>query len=151
MLNLLERHALGLGHHGLHPNELKHHHAGEEGEDVARREDVDHWREKRGEQRREYPMCEAAECLAFCAVTVGEDFRDEDPDDRALTDGMGRDESEDADGHDGVMLGEERPRNQAERDDVANGADIKQRAPAESIDQPQSNEREDQVGESDSD
>src|SRR5262250_914006 len=35
MLNLLQGDAFGLGNKGLHPDELQHHHCGEEREDVA--------------------------------------------------------------------------------------------------------------------
>ena len=80
------------------------------------------------------------------ADAVRKDFRYEHPDHSALADGMRGDERENARRHDGVMLGEERPGGQAKRRDVAERADIEQRAAPQSVDQPQPDEREDQVG-----
>jgi hypothetical protein len=62
-LHLLQRHASGFGHHGLHPNELQHHHEAEKqkNETGARRMlfragPLDHQRKHRGQHRRKNPM-----------------------------------------------------------------------------------------------
>ena len=49
------------------------------------------------------------------------------------------------------MLGEESPGRQAQRDDVAERANIEQRAAAQPVNQPESDEGENQVGHADSD
>ena len=112
-LNLLERNALGLGNHGLHPNELQHHHAGEEREHIAWRESRNHLGEERRERRGEDPVRETAESLAFGAMAIGKNLGDENPDHRSLSDGVSGDEGENADRHDGVVLREEGPGRQA--------------------------------------
>ena len=48
-LNLLQRDSFGFGHHELHPEQLQHHHAAEEREDITGREGRDHFGEKGGE------------------------------------------------------------------------------------------------------
>ena len=64
----------------------------------------------------------------------GKDLRDEHPDDRALADGVGGDEGEDARGDDGVVLREESPGGEPERGDVAERADESSvRRPSRSI------------------
>src|SRR5579863_10344232 len=113
-LDLFERHALGFGDHGLYPKELEAHHAGKEGENVARRKGGDHPGEECGERGGKDPVGETAEGLTFGAMAVGEYLRDKDPDDSSLADGVGSDEGEDADRHDREMLGEKRPRSRAE-------------------------------------
>jgi hypothetical protein len=70
-LNLLQRRALRLRNHRLHPDELQHHHAGKERENVAGRKAGDHLREESCEQGGEDPMREAAERLALRAMAIG--------------------------------------------------------------------------------
>src|SRR5579872_1232292 len=130
VLNLLQRHSFGLGHHRLHPNQLQDHHAGKERENVARREGSDHLGKERGERSSENPVREAAQRLAFGAMTVGKNLGDEDPDHRSLADGMRRDESKNTRRHDGVMLRKESLSDQAERSNVAERADIEQSSAA---------------------
>src|SRR6266478_2811257 len=78
-LDLLQRHALGFRNHRLYPNELQNHHAGKEREDVTGWESGDHLWEKSRQQGGENPVREAAERLAFGAMTVGKYFGDEYP------------------------------------------------------------------------
>ena len=94
-------------------------------------------------------MCETAEGLTFRTLTVGKDFGNENPDDRALSNSVRSDKGEDANRHDGVMLREEGPSHQTERGDVAERADIEQGAAAEPVDEPEANECEDQIGDAD--
>src|SRR5580692_3461191 len=150
-LYLLQRHALGLRNHRLHPNKLQDHHAGKERENVTWGEGGDHPREERGEQRGEDPVREAAESLALCTMAIGKYLGDEYPDHRALANGVGGDESEDADRDDRIMIGKECPGYEPERGDVTERADIEKRAPAEAIDQPEADERENQIGDADAD
>jgi len=56
VLNLFQRHAFGFGHHQLHPEKLQDHHAGEEQEDVARREFLDQGRKDAREQGGKDPV-----------------------------------------------------------------------------------------------
>jgi len=49
LLDLLQRHVFCLWNHGLHPNELQHHHAREERKDIPGREVGNHSREERRE------------------------------------------------------------------------------------------------------
>src|ERR1019366_2156315 len=97
------------------------------------------------------PMREAAKRLAFRSMSVGKDFGDEAPDDRSLTDGMRGDEREDAHRHDAVMLSKECPGNQAERANVAERANEKQRAAAQSVNQPEADKRKNEIGDADAD
>ena len=63
MLHLLQGHPFGFRHHEFHPDELQDHHEAEEGKDISGRKGGDHARKKRGEQRGEEPVREAAERL----------------------------------------------------------------------------------------
>jgi len=113
-LNLLQRHTFGFRNHRFHPDQLQHHHPRKEREHITRRERRDHPREESSEQGREDPVRETAERLALRAMAVGKYFGDENPDDRALPDGVRGDEGEDADGNEREMVREESPRDQAE-------------------------------------
>ncbi len=84
-------------------------------------------------------------------MAVRKNFRDENPDDRALADGVRRNERKNARRHDAEMLGEKRPRRQSQRDDVTERADEQQRAAAQPVNQPQADKREQQVGYADPD
>lgn len=116
---------------------MEDHHEAEEAEDHGGGEGGDHRGEEKGEEGGEDPVGEAAEGLALGAVAIGEDFRDEDPDDRALADGVGGDEGEDASGDDRVVFGVEGPGAEAEGSDVAEGADVEEGAAAEAVDEPE--------------
>ena len=96
-------------------------------------------------------MGEAAEGLALGAMPVGKYLGDKNPDDRSLADGVGRDEGEDADRHQRKMIGKKGPGDQAERNDVTERANIKQRAPAQPVNQPESDKSENQIGDADAD
>src|SRR5262245_24194723 len=96
-------------------------------------------------------MGEAAERLSFGPMPVGKDLGDEHPNDCSLPDGVGRDEAEQACGHYRKMLGEECPGGETERQDVSERADVEQRAPAQAVDEPETDEGEDQVGQADAD
>src|SRR5580698_1200568 len=137
-LNQLQWHAFGFRHHRFHPDQLQHHHAGEERENVPGREMRDHLWEESREQRGEYPMRETAQRLAFRTMPVGKYLRDENPDNRSLTNRVGGDEGEDAYRHNGVMIGKKSPGHKAERGNISERADVEQRAAAETIDQPES-------------
>src|SRR5579872_1161751 len=84
-------------------------------------------------------------------MAVGENFGNEDPDDRALADGVGGDEGEDAGRDNGNMCGEKSPGSQAERGDVAERSDIEKSAAAKAVDQPESDKSEDEIGKADAD
>jgi hypothetical protein len=96
-------------------------------------------------------MREATERLSLGPMTVGENLGDEHPDHGALSHGVSGDEGKDARRNDGVVSREEGPRGEAERRDVAQRSDEQQRAPPDSVDQPEADEREDEVGEPDAD
>ena len=96
-------------------------------------------------------MGETAERLAFGAVAVGEDLRNEHPNNRPLAHGVRGDERKDAPRHNGVVLREKRPCCQPQRRDIAKRADVEQRAPAEPVNQPEAHEGEDQVGDANAD
>ena len=146
LLDLLQRHALGLRNHHLHPNKLENHHPGKKRENVAGREGCDHLREKRCQRGSEDPVREAAERLALGALPIRKDLRNKHPNDRALTDGMRGDEGEDTNRHDAVVLGKKSPGNQTERADVSERADKEKRAATEPVNQPEADEGENQVG-----
>jgi hypothetical protein len=84
-------------------------------------------------------------------MPIWKNLRDEDPDDRALADGMRGDEGKDARGHDAEVLGEKRPRAQPERRDVAERADDEQRAPSEPVDEPEARKREEEIRDANAD
>jgi len=149
--DVLESATLGFGHHHFHPYELEDHHEAEEEEHVSGGEGRHHRREKQGEEGGENPVGEAAERLALRPVTVRENLRDQDPDDRSLSDRVRCNERKHARGNDGKRFGEERPRTKAERGDVAKRADVKQGAATEAVDQPEADESKDQVGDPDAD
>src|SRR5579863_10497896 len=150
-LNLLQWHALRLWNHGLHPNELQNHHAGKEQENITGREHSDHLREEGCEQGGEDPVREAAKRLTFRAMTIRKYFGNENPDDRSLADRVGSNKSEDANWNDGKMTCKESPRDQAERGDVAERTNIKKRATAQPVNQPEPDKRENEIGDSDAD
>src|SRR5262249_55270752 len=107
---------------------------------------LDHSWEKCCQQCGEDPVRKAAESLAFCAIAIGKYFRDENPDHGSLSDGMGGDEGKDACRHDAVVSGKESPGNETERSDVAVRANKQKRAAPEPVDQPESDEGKDQIG-----
>src|SRR5271163_638991 len=148
-LNLLQRRALRLRNHRLHPDKLQHHHEGKERENVADRKRGDHLREERGKQRSEDPVRPAAHTLPFRAMAIGKYFGDENPDHRSLADRVRGDEGEDANRHDQEVTGKESPRDQPERSDVADRADIKKSAPADPVNQPESDKGENQIRDAD--
>src|SRR5438445_4591234 len=150
-LNLLERHPFGFGYHRSHPNELQRHHPAEEEEDVTRCEGADERGKERRQERGENPMRRAAERLARRPVLVREYLGDQNPDHRALTDGVRRDESKNAGGHDRVVMREERPGAESQRRDISVGANRQQRAAPEAVDQPEADEGEDEIGDADAD
>ena len=78
-------------------------------------------------------MSKAAQRLTFRPVPVGEYLGDEDPDYCSLSDGMRRDEAEDANRDDAEMLGEESPRRQPEREDITEGTNEKERAASQPV------------------
>ena len=96
-------------------------------------------------------MREAAESLAFRAMAVGENFRDENPDHRSLSNRVCGNERENAYRHDDIVLGEKPPGHKAEREDVAEGSDVEKSPAAETVDQPKPDKREYQVSETDAD
>jgi hypothetical protein len=148
-LDLLERDAHGLGNHCFHPEELEAHHAREERENVTGRESGNRSWEECRERGGEDPVRKAAESLALSAMTIGKYLGDEDPDDRALADGVGCDEREDTNWNDGKMLRKESPSRQAERRDVSERADIKKSAAAQAVNKPQANKSENEIGDAD--
>ncbi len=98
--------------------------AGKEREDIARRQYGYHLWEECGQQSGKDPVSEAAESLTFRAMAVGKDLGNEYPNHGALSNGVRCDESENADGNDRVMAGEESPSHQSKRGDVTEGSDI---------------------------
>src|ERR1700682_161615 len=145
-LNLFQRHTLRLRNHCLHPNKLKNHHAGKKRKHITGREGGDHPREESREQGGEDPVSEAAKSLTFRAMTIGKYLRDKNPNHRSLADRVGGDESEDANRHDREMTCKESPGNETERCDVAERANIKKGAPAESVNQPEADKSKNQIG-----
>ena len=150
-LDLLQRHALRLRNQRLHPNELQNHHAGEERENITGREGGDHLREESRKQGGKDPVREAAEALTFRAMTVGKYLRDENPDDRTLTDRVGGDEGEDTNGDDREMLRKEGPGNQTKGRDVAERANKEKRSAAQPVNQPKADKGEDEISDADAD
>ena len=96
-------------------------------------------------------MRAAAQALALRAMAIGKYLGDENPDHRSLADRVRGDEGEDANRHDQEVPGKESPCHQAKRSDVADRADIKKSAPAEPVDQPESDESKNQIGNADAD
>src|SRR5690348_18432169 len=82
LLNLLERNALGLWNHRLHPNELQHHHPGKKREHITWRQSRNHLGEKSRERGGEDPVREAAQSLALRPMAVGKNLGNENPDHR---------------------------------------------------------------------
>src|ERR1019366_4969662 len=99
----------------------------------------------------EDPVREAAESLAFRAMTVGKYLGDENPDDRSLTDRVRGNEGEDTNRHDRVMLCKKGPGDETERADVAERADKEKSATAQPVNQPEADKGENKVGDADSD
>src|SRR5438876_4501674 len=150
-LDLLQRHALGFRNHRLYPNELQNHHAGKEREDVTGWESGDHLWEKSRQQGGENPVREAAERLAFGAMTVGKYFGDEYPNDRSLTDRVRGDKGENTNRHDREMLSKESPGNQTERSDVAERSNKKKRAATQPVNEPEADKSEHEISDADAD
>ena len=150
-LHLLERDALGFRHHELHPEQLEHHHAAEKEEDAAGRKDRNHFGKKGGQERGKDPMGGAAQGLALGAIAVGEDFGDKYPDDGTLAHGMRGDEREDTGGDDAEMQREKGPGRKSQGKNVAKGANEKEGAPTQPVDQPQANKSEDQIRDANAD
>ena len=136
LLNLLELNALGLWNHRLHPNELQHHHPGKKREHITWRQSRNHLGEKSRERGGEDPVGEAAQSLALRPMAVGENLGDENPDYRSLSNRVCGNERENADRHNGVVLGEKSPGHKAERENVAERSDIEKSPAAEAVDQP---------------
>src|SRR5262245_33547268 len=90
-------------------------------------------------------MGEATQGLPFGPMTIREDLGNENPDHRSLAHGVRGDERKKAGRDDGKMLGEETPRNQSQREDVAKRADVEQTAPADPVNQPQAQKGENDV------
>src|SRR5438046_671735 len=74
---------------------------------------------------------------------------DEHPDHGALSDGVRGDKRKNARRDNGKMSAEKSPGGQPERKDVAEGADVKQRAAAKAINQPEPDESENKIGHAD--
>ncbi len=70
MFDFLQRDSLRLRYHELYPDELQHHHEGEESKDCAGVEPFDHGGEEQRQQHRENPVSEAAERLSLGPVVV---------------------------------------------------------------------------------
>ena len=96
-------------------------------------------------------MRAAAQALALGAMAIGKYFGDKNPNYGSLTDRVCGDEGEDANRHDQEVTGKESPCDQAKRSDVSDRADIKKSAPAQPVNQPESDKSENQIGEPNSD
>src|ERR1700722_15221287 len=96
-------------------------------------------------------MGETAESLTFGAMAIRKYLGDENPDDRALPNRVRGDEGEDADRNERKMIGKERPRDQAQRDDVAERADIEKSAAAQPVNQPEADKSENEISDADAD
>ena len=142
--------SLRFGDHPFHPAKLQHHHDTEKSEDGSRSERGDHRREVESQERGENPVSGTTQRLALCPVTIRENLGNEDPDNGTLTDRMGSDEGKDAKRDDAKVFGEKGPGTQTERHDVAKGSDVEKSPPAESINEPESEKGEDQIGDSNS-
>src|SRR5579864_1796557 len=84
-------------------------------------------------------------------MTIGKYFRDKNPNNRSLPDRVRGNEGEDTNRHERKMLGKEGPCHEAERSDVAKRSDIKKRAPAQPVNQPQADKSKDEIGHANSD
>src|ERR1700761_4268350 len=149
LLHLLQRQAFGFHDHRFYPDQLQQHHESKKSKNISgafgmfvRADLLDHDWKRRRQQRCENPMRRTAQRLAFGAMAIGKNLRNENPDHRALTDGVRGDEGKNAWRHDAVMLREKSPGGKPERDDVAEGADEQQRASSKAINQPQPGEGE---------
>ncbi len=71
-------------------------------ENVPGRECRNHFGEKRCQQGRKDPVRETAQTLPFGTMTVGKDFGNENPNDRAFADGMSGDEGKNASRNDRI-------------------------------------------------
>ena len=151
VLDFLKAAPLGFRYHRLHPDKLKHHHEAEEKEDISGGKSRDHHRENSGQQCRKHPVGGASEGHSFRAVAVRENLRNKYPDHRALTHCMGSDEGKDADRDNGVVMREKRPRRHTQGGDVPERTDIEERAATHPVNQPESHECEDQIGDADAD
>src|SRR5688500_7115204 len=104
--HVFEWNSFGLDQHRPDPDHLHHHHqTEEEEEDMARGKRCDCCRKGSCDERSEYPMREAADCLALGAMTCREKFSNEHPDDRTLTEAVRRDEHEDTQGNYCIITG----------------------------------------------
>src|SRR5579864_7683610 len=84
-------------------------------------------------------------------MTIGKYLGDKKPNNRSLPDRVRGNKGEDTNRHERKMLGKEGPCHEAKRSDVAERADIKKRAPAESVNQPQADKSKDEIGHANSD
>ncbi len=84
-------------------------------------------------------------------MAIGKYFGDENPDHCSLADRVCGDEGEDANRHDQEVTGKESPCDQAKRSNVADRADIKKSAPAQPVNQPESDKSENQIRDADAD
>ena len=107
--HLLQGHAFGFRHHKFYPDKLQHHHAAKKEENPTRRKGSYNLWKKSRQQRGEKPVGKTTERLALRAKFIGENFRDEHPDDGPLPDGMSGNESKNANRNDAVMPGEKGP------------------------------------------
>src|ERR1035438_9679496 len=147
--HILQRHALGFGHHQFHPDKLQNHHATEKEENPSGRKGRDHFRKKSSEERGEEPVRKTTQRLALGAKFIREYLGDEHPDDSPLTNGVGGDEGEDANRDDAVVSGKEGPGDKPQREDITKRADIKQGAAAQPINEPKPYESENKIGHAD--
>src|SRR6516225_8784148 len=135
-LHLFQGHSFSFWDHRFHPHELKYHHHGEERENVAGRKHGDHLGEECGKQGGEDPMREAAECLTLSPMLIRKYLGDEYPDNSSLADRVSRNECEDAERNNRIVLRKESPRHQAERRDIPERSNVKKRTPPQSINEP---------------
>ena len=117
--NLFQRHAFRFNDLRLHPDELQNHHAGEERKYVSGWKCRNDFRKQRRQNSREYPVSETSQRLTLRAMLIWKDFGNINPNRHSLTNGMGRDEREDADRNDGIVFGKKCVRDKAKRSDVA--------------------------------
>src|ERR1700722_8770070 len=94
-------------------------------------------------------MRRTAQRLALGTMAVWENLRNKHPNDRSLTYCVCGDESKNASRHNAVVLCEKCPRGQSQRKDITKRTNEKQRAAAQSINQPKANERKYQISQTD--
>src|SRR5690606_31696614 len=120
-------------------------------EDGRGLEVLHHRRERRGQKSREDPVDGTSERLSRGPVFVGEDFRDEHPDHRALSNRRGGEACKSAGRDDGKRFTVERPSREPEGEDVAERTDVEERPPAEAVNEPEPDKGEHEVRHADPD